>query len=82
MRPKSALFYIDDLADIVDELIAKLMADCNAQGETQNVAAACAQYGLEAIGKMFLGSNLGAIQVEAGLDFFELQWFTRNIFTF
>jgi len=62
MRPKSALFYMEDLSEIMDEVIAKLLSSVDENQEVCNMRRTFMQFGLEAICKMFIGSNLGVIQ--------------------
>jgi len=62
MRPKSALFYIDDLTSIVDEVIEKLENNMNNTREISDLNTTLNQFGLEAIGVMFIGARLGVLQ--------------------
>ena len=61
MKPKSALYYIKDIEDISMELVARLGECRDIEGVT-TVGPLLQQYALEAIGCVFLGSRLGALQ--------------------
>ena len=60
-HPKSALFYIAELSDLVDDVIAKLLSSQNQQGEVTNLNMTMKEYGLEAIATMFLSKKVGIL---------------------
>ena len=49
--------------------MTKLMSSQNDNGEVLNISSTMKEYGLEAIGRMFLGARLGVLQ---GLDLFAI----------
>merc|ERR1719391_1986746 len=55
MRPKSALFYIEELNETTEELVAKILKDLDANGETTKINDTLQRYALEATGIMFIG---------------------------
>jgi cytochrome P450 len=61
MRPGSALHYLQHIEAIAGELADRVAAGRDAAGET-NVGALCQEFGLEAIGQVFLGCRLGSLQ--------------------
>ena len=79
MRPKSALFYIDDLSQLMDDLIIKIdgMLDHNKEAD---ITESMSEFALDAVGIMFIGSNLGVLKgseygkqmMEKVQQFFEL----------
>ena len=62
MRPKSALFYIKELNETTEELVAKVAENLNAQHEATNLNYSLQRFALEAIGIMFIGTRLGCLQ--------------------
>jgi len=62
MRPASALFYIDELSDVMDEVIAKFEERLNAKREISGLQSIMNEFALEAVGIMFIGTKLGVLQ--------------------
>merc|ERR1719341_586813 len=62
MRPSSALFYIDELAETSEELCDKLIAECDENGDTVKFNYTLQQFALEAVGIMFIATKLGVMQ--------------------
>ena len=61
MRPRSAMFYINDISNIVDEVIEKIeITKDNKNGLV--VTNLLYEYALEGIGVMFIGTKLGVLQ--------------------
>lgn len=61
MRPGSALYYLQHIEAIARELSDRAAAGRDAAGET-SVGVLCQEFGLEAIGQVFLGCRLGSLQ--------------------
>jgi len=61
MRPKSALYYISDLEDIATELTNKIGNQKNVEGMLEPFDI-LQEYALEAVGSIFMGTRLGALQ--------------------
>jgi len=65
MRPKSALYYIDDLDDITGDLAERVSAEKSLDGGSiEDMYPILQAYALEAVGSIFLGARLGAIKGE------------------
>ena len=65
MRPKSALFYINDMGELAEELVTKISGDMGASGSgIPDIHPLMQAYALEAVGCIFLGSKLGTIRGE------------------
>ena len=61
MRPKSAMFYIDQLSHVSQEMIDKIetMVDDNRK---VNISPTLSEFALDAVAVIFIGSNLGVLQ--------------------
>ena len=65
MRPKSALYYIDDLDDIAGDLADRISTEKSLNdGSVEDMYPILQAFALEAVGSIFLGSRLGAIKGE------------------
>jgi len=62
MRPKSALFYIDDLSELMDHFIAKVESLLDDDRKIKDLARPLHEFALDAIGIMFIGSKLHVLQ--------------------
>ena len=62
MRPKSALFYINDMSDLMEEVNAKIETCLNANGEISGLQSIMHEFALEAVGIMFIGTKLGVLK--------------------
>ena len=62
MRPKSALFYIDDMSSLMDEFIQKLDGKLDQQNKVDDITTLCYEFALDAIGVMFIGAKLEVMQ--------------------
>ena len=60
MRPKSALYYIEDLEKIALDVTELIEKECDPSG-TMDVVKLCQKYALEAVANIFLGSRLGTL---------------------
>ena len=60
MRPKSALYYTEDLERIALDVTEVIEADVDQAG-TLDVVKICQKYSLEAVACIFLGSRLGTL---------------------
>ena len=61
MRPKSAMFYINDLSHVVDEMIDKIESIVDENRKVDITHTLC-EFALDAVGVMFIGSKLGVLQ--------------------
>jgi len=61
MRPKSALYYLPEMEDIAIELADKIQEKKNKNGML-NPSTLLQQFALEAVGCVFMGARLGALQ--------------------
>ena len=65
MRPKSALYYINELDDIAGDLADKVSAEKSCDGGSiEDMFPILQAYALEAVGSIFLGARLGALKGE------------------
>ena len=62
MRPKSALYYVDELNETAQELCDKLAADLDDNLETVKLNYTLQKFAVDATGLMFIGSHLGVIK--------------------
>jgi len=62
MRPKSALYYVDELNDTTDEFLQKIVETLDEKGETSDLNHHLQEYALEASGIMFIGTKLGVLK--------------------
>ena len=60
MRPKSALYYTEDLEKIALDVTEVIDAEVDPAG-TMDVVKICQKYSLEAVAYIFLGSRLGTL---------------------
>ena len=60
MRPKSALYYIEDLEKIALDVTELIEKESDSSGSL-DVIKMCQKYSLEAVAFVFLGSRLGAL---------------------
>ena len=60
MRPKSALYYTEDLERIAQDVTEVIDAEVDPAG-TLDVVKICQKYSLEAVAYIFLGSRLGTL---------------------
>ena len=60
MRPKSALYYIEDLEKIALDVTELIEKESDPSGSL-DVIKMCQKYSLEAVAFVFLGSRLGAL---------------------
>ena len=60
MRPKSALYYIEDLEKIALDVTEVIEKESDPSG-TMDVVKLCQKYSLEAVAYIFLGSRLGTL---------------------
>ena len=67
MRPKSALYYIQDLEKIALDVCELIEKESDPAG-TMNVVKLCQKYSLEAVAYVFLGSRLGTLSEAGGGD--------------
>jgi len=61
MRPKSALYYIDEITDITNEAL-NLMVSKQEEKNSVDVASYTYRWSLESIGSIFLDTRLGCLQ--------------------
>jgi len=65
MRPKSALYYIDEMEDIANELTNKIAESKGKDGKgIRDIHPLVQEYALEAVGCVFLNARLGALKGE------------------
>jgi len=65
MRPKSALYYIDEMEDIAVELVEKIASLKGEDGKgIEDIHPFIQEYALEAVGCIFLNARLGALKGE------------------
>ena len=62
MRPISALYYIQDLNDVVDSVETKIDCCCDTNGNLDDIMVLSKQFALEAIAVMFLGKRLHVLE--------------------
>ena len=63
MRPKSALYYIDEMEDIANELTNKIAESKGKDGKgIRDIHPLVQEYALEAVGCVFLNARLGALK--------------------
>ena len=63
MRPKSALYYIDEMEDIAVELVEKIASLKGEDGKgIEDIHPFIQEYALEAVGCIFLNARLGALK--------------------
>ena len=63
MRPKSALYYIDEMEDIANELTNKIADSKGKDGKgIRDIHPLVQEYALEAVGCVFLNARLGALK--------------------
>jgi len=62
MRPKSALFYIDEIDELMDDFILKLEGLLDKERKIDDLSLTLYEFALDAIGLMFIGSKLGVLQ--------------------
>ena len=64
MRPRSALFYINEIEDIAKVMVHKINEKKDDKGDL-NTARICQEYALESINVIFLGSKVGVLEGSA-----------------
>jgi len=65
MRPKSALYYIDEMEDIAGELVEKIASMKGEDGQgIKDIHPFIQEYALEAVGCIFLNARLAALKGE------------------
>ena len=62
MRPKSALYYVDELNETVQELCDKLELDLDDELETVDLNYTLQKFAVDATGILFIGSRLGVMK--------------------
>eukprot|EP00088_Acartia_fossae_P028188 TRINITY_DN28986_c0_g1_i6.p1 TRINITY_DN28986_c0_g1~~TRINITY_DN28986_c0_g1_i6.p1 ORF type:complete len:535 (-),score=114.95 TRINITY_DN28986_c0_g1_i6:246-1823(-) len=61
MRPKSALFYLDDITMVTREFLDLLDKNLDAQGSVPDVIPLIYRWALESVGAIFLDSRIGCL---------------------
>jgi len=62
MRPKSALFYINDMNELMDDFVAKLEGMLDEDKKVDDLNRPLQEFALDAIGVMFIGNKLDVLQ--------------------
>ena len=62
LRPKSALFYIDEITGVSDDLLQLMVSEINAEkGFVDDVSPFLYRWSLEAVGSIFLDTRLDTL---------------------
>ena len=67
MRPKSALYYIEDLERIALDVTELIEKESDPSGQL-DIIKMCQKYSLEAVAYIFLGSRLGTLSGRSAFD--------------
>ena len=69
LRPKSALFYIDEITGVSDDLLQLMVSEINAEkGVVDDVSPFLYRWSLEAVGSIFLDTRLDFFFLDTRLD--------------
>jgi len=68
LRPKSAMFYIDSIANISEELVDAFTRNMDANGEVEDVTEHIYRWSLETIASIFLDAKLGSLKEDLAKD--------------